>query len=161
MAAEAKKQAAIDADQLRQTPLSDLTADRFLEALTRERAVQYLPYWPEKKKYELYVEPENLGGIRLDRLLDILRGEKKKVEYEVPPWFDLPFRDRLYDNLVDRLARDIEKRLGGRAGDPSPQPSSLGSGYGGGQAWDGLPQPMPLDRLADAVADRLRERSAR
>ncbi len=117
-----EKSAAINLEEVKDTPLSEMTADTFLEALVEGRAVQHLRFWPEKKKYELYIEPENIGRIPFDRFRDILKGEKKKVEYEIPP---SGFRDwrrevdldpRAYDRLVDRLADDIEGRLRERRG---------------------------------------------
>jgi hypothetical protein len=111
-----KKRAAIDLEEIRQTPVGQLTADKFLAALEEEKALSLLPYWPEKKKYELWVEPENIGVIPFERIIDILKGEKKKVEYE----FEFPF-DRLrdpqsYDALLNRLTLDIESRLRKRMG---------------------------------------------
>ncbi|MEL7361562.1 MAG: hypothetical protein AAFN13_05790 [Bacteroidota bacterium] len=122
-----KKSAAIDLGKIESTPLSELRADTFLEALVQGKVIQYLPLWPEKKKYELYVEPENIKEVRFDRLRDILKGEKKKTELEIPPggYFEpyrgerprsLPFGPGEYERLVDRLADDIEGRLRERIG---------------------------------------------
>lgn len=123
--AEAKgsKRAAIDFEEIEDTPLQELSADRFLEALSRENLLSYLPLWPEKKKYELYVEPENIGRIPVGRIRDILKGEKKKVEYELP-WGGLgdgrpqpmPFDPGRYEGLVSHLADELEGRLRSRLG---------------------------------------------
>jgi hypothetical protein len=113
MAQKDAKKAAIEIDKIRDTPLSELTADVFLEALGAGQALQHLAFWPEKKKYELYVEPENIGRIPFDRFRDIIKGEKKKAERELPDFLDhIRWPDRFaYEQLVDRLAKDIEGRL--------------------------------------------------
>jgi len=82
----AEKRAAIDVEKIMDSPLSQISAADFLTALSHDRvSASYLVHWPEKKKYELLVEPENVGHINLGRLIDILRGEKKKVELEKDP----------------------------------------------------------------------------
>ena len=79
----AEKRAAIDVEKLMDSPLSQISAADFLTALSRDRvSVGYLVHWPEKKKYELFVEPENIGRLNVGSLIDILKGEKKKVELE-------------------------------------------------------------------------------
>lgn len=115
------KLAAIDLDEIAETPLAELTADTFLEALVAGKSVEHLRFWPEKKKYELYQEPESIGEVRFGRFRDILKGEKKKTELEVPPdlWerlrdgkpLPLPFDIGQYERFVNRLAEDIEIRL--------------------------------------------------
>ena len=81
MAQELK--AAVDLDALESKTLSSLSAADFLKALgaTGTIGVQALRFWPEKKKYELYLEPENLGGGTLGGFLKGIR-EKKKIELE-------------------------------------------------------------------------------
>lgn len=115
------KKAAIEFKEVEDTPLEELSADRFLEALNQKNLVPLLRVWPEKKKYELYHEPENIGEIPLGRLRDILENEKKKVEIEIPPGgrfgsdpVPLPFQPGQYDQLVNRLADDLERRFKGR-----------------------------------------------
>lgn len=116
------KRAAIEFEEVEDTPLSELSADRFLEALNQENLVPLLRVWPEKKKYELFHEPENVGEIPLGRLRNILENEKKKVEIEIPPGgrfgsghpMPAPFQPGQYDQLVNRLADDLERRFKGR-----------------------------------------------
>jgi hypothetical protein len=81
-----ERKAAIDLDAIQDKPLDSLTAADFLNALGRTGTVgvQAMRFWPEKKKYELYVEPENLGRITMGGLIRGLR-EKKKVELEKEP----------------------------------------------------------------------------
>lgn len=118
------KHAAIDLEEIRETPLAELTADRFLAALDEEKVLNYLPYWPEKKKYELWVEPENIGRIPFERIIDIIKAEKKKTELEpyqitvdqyihgdqfIPG--DQYLTGRRYQLLLNRLADDLLVRL--------------------------------------------------
>jgi hypothetical protein len=84
------KTAAIEADKLDDTPLQKLSAAEFVEALQAREAFGLTHFWPEKKKYELELEPGVLGKLRFRDFVDILdriRGEKKKVEYEIPDWW--------------------------------------------------------------------------
>ena len=80
------RKAAIDLDALESKTLDSLSAIDFLNALasTGSIGVQALRIWPEKKKYELFVEPENLGKATLGGLFRGIR-EKKKVELEKDP----------------------------------------------------------------------------
>lgn len=82
----AERKPAIDRDDAENKTLDQITASDFLKLLGTGEAVglQALQVWPEKKKYELLVEPENFGRLRV---VDLVRGirEKKKVELEKPP----------------------------------------------------------------------------
>lgn len=112
-----KKTAAIK--DIREATLDSISAADFLGALNAGSAARHIAVWPEKKKYELWVEPENIGRIKVGRLLDILRGEKKKIEIEKSPswerWteFEIPGRPPVFDQLVDQVAAEVEKRLRG------------------------------------------------
>jgi hypothetical protein len=122
------KKAAIDYERIMETPLSEVSAADFLTALDQSGQAQHLTYWPEKKKYELYLEPERVGEIPVGRLIDILKGEKKKVELEkLDPGEQikrvaedvLDPRERLvFDSLVQRLnaveasLNALQRRLG-------------------------------------------------
>lgn len=121
MAQEKQKQAAFDLDEIRGQNLEKISAADLLQALHHGGLhVGHLTTWPEKKKYELWVEPENFGEIEVGRLIDILRGEKKKVELEKFPGLERfrdpregfidPVEGRL-DQLADRVARLVEMRL--------------------------------------------------
>ncbi len=124
----AERQAGIDADELQSRTLNDISAADFLSALTSDDALgmQVMRHWPEKKKIELLVEPENYGKLRV---VDLLKGirEKKKVELEKHPrleW-DIPKnigsefewqdpRDLLRDPVIIReIAREIAVQLRG------------------------------------------------
>jgi hypothetical protein len=80
------RKAAIDDEGLEERPLSSLSAAEFLAALSDKGTlgIHTMRFWSEKKKYELYVEPENLGKVTFG---NIFRGvqEKKKVELEKDP----------------------------------------------------------------------------
>jgi hypothetical protein len=74
-------------DELADRPLEEVTAAEFLEALESGGvSARDLAVWPEKKKVELTVEPENFGGVRIKDLIPVLRNEKKKLERELPPF---------------------------------------------------------------------------
>lgn len=104
------KKAAIQADKLDDTTLGELSAADFVEALHERRAFSLTHHWPEKKKYELEVEPGVIDDLRFRDFVDILdriRGEKKKTELEIPDWWRWPINPE-----PDPWRRD-----------PSPQPS--------------------------------------
>jgi hypothetical protein len=92
----ATRKAAILADDLADTPLSKLTADRFLELLSDASISHLGPIVADKKKYELWIE-EDLGGIKVGDFLVKLRAEKKKLELE---------KQRILEDIV--LKRYIE-----------------------------------------------------
>lgn len=109
----APKRAAIDLEKLMETPLSAISAADFLTALSQNGQVRHIIYWPEKKKYELWAEPEILPEINLGRFLDIIKGEKKKVELEKNPAENYkrvaedildPGERIMFDSLAERLS---------------------------------------------------------
>lgn len=82
-----KKSAAIQPDQFDSVELDKLSATQFIEALQAKKAFDLVRFWPEKKKYELEIEPV-LGGTQLKHFIEIInniKNEKKKAEYELPP----------------------------------------------------------------------------
>jgi hypothetical protein len=82
--AEGKK-AAIDLDDIQDKNLDQVSAADFLTALNSSGATgaAVLRAWPEKKKYELLLEPEFNKGIKVGVLVGRLK-EKKKFELEKP-----------------------------------------------------------------------------
>lgn len=113
------KKAAIDLDEIKDKKLDEISASEFLSALKEGGAsLDHLTVWPEKKKVELYVEPENWGNFHVDDILDVIKNEKKKTELEKNPmesWRDprrTPDpRNMTYDQLLNRLATDLEERF--------------------------------------------------
>jgi hypothetical protein len=111
------KKPSIDVDQLGERALTDISAADFLKVLTADSAVAIsgLKFWPEKKKYELFVEPENLGGVKIKDLLTGAK-EKKKFEIEKPPG-ELEWRDPrefLRDPaFIREIAREVAVQLRG------------------------------------------------
>src|SRR5688572_761653 len=85
-----ERKAAIDREALENKPLDSLSAVDFLSALSGAGAIgiQAMRFWPEKKKYELFTEPENLGKATIGGLFKGVR-EKKKVELEKDPRTEL------------------------------------------------------------------------
>lgn len=77
------KVAAISPDSLQGRPLHEISAADFLTALAHggQDAVAFFRGWPEKKKYELLIEPEFDKGITFGRVIGHIR-EKKKLELE-------------------------------------------------------------------------------
>jgi hypothetical protein len=106
------KTAAIVADKLLDSPLKQLTATQFIDALHAKDMTADLPMWSEKKKYELEIEPV-LDKLRLRDFIEIIervKGEKKKVEYEIPDWWKWrvnpdPTRDQLAQKLDEVIAK--------------------------------------------------------
>jgi len=78
-----ERRAAIDLEALESKTLDSISAADFVTALTSAgpAGAYTFRFWPEKKKYELYTEPENAGKVTLGGLLKGVR-EKKKVELE-------------------------------------------------------------------------------
>jgi hypothetical protein len=108
------RSAAIDADGRERPTTREISAAEFLIALEQSGVgLQQLVGLPEKKKLELWVEPENVDLPSVDDLIDWIRQEKKKVELELPPnlgyWQKI--REARYNELVDRVARDVEAKL--------------------------------------------------
>jgi hypothetical protein len=75
--------AAIDLEAIESRTLDSISAADFVTALAGAGTIgaQALRTWPEKKKYELFVEPENAGKVTVGGLLKGVK-EKKKVELE-------------------------------------------------------------------------------
>jgi len=107
-----EKAAAIVADKLLDSPLKQLTAAQFIGALQARQMTADLTMWSEKKKHELEIEPV-LDKLRLRDFIEIIervKGEKKKVEYEIPDWWKWrvnpdPMRDQLAQKLDQVIAR--------------------------------------------------------
>jgi len=81
-----QRKAAIDLDQIQDKALNSISAADFLEALGNAGPAGAAVFraWPEKKKYELWVEPEFNDGISIGRLIGRMT-EKKKYELEKDP----------------------------------------------------------------------------
>lgn len=112
----ARPRAAIDPDQLMKRPLGEISAAEFLQVLA-DPSVRHpaLAILPDKKKYELWVEEEPIVKISVAEFLEKVKGEKKKIELEVHPWFSkFPPVELEYGQLVEEIATVVEKRLRGR-----------------------------------------------
>jgi hypothetical protein len=81
-----ERKAAIDLESIESTPLKSLSAVDFVAALSGAGAIgiHAMRFWPEKKKYELLTEPENLGNATIGGIFKGVR-EKKKIELEKDP----------------------------------------------------------------------------
>jgi hypothetical protein len=114
-----ERKAAIDLEAIESKTLDSISAADFVSALTGAgtTGAQALRVWPEKKKVELFVEPENAGKITVGGLLKGVR-EKKKVELEKPVGseFELINPKDLVTNPAFReavtiVARDVVAQL--------------------------------------------------
>ena len=123
-----ERKAAIDLEAIEQKTLDSISAADFVTALSGAGTIgaQVLRAWPEKKKYELFVEPENAGKVTVGGLLKGVR-EKKKIELEKDPRtevYKLPGaevellnpRDLVtnpaFREAVTAVARDVVAQLG-------------------------------------------------
>jgi hypothetical protein len=119
-----EKRAAIDLDAIGEKQLSEISAADFLTALNAGgiSAQVHHRIWPEKKKVELWAEPENLGGVKVGDLLNVIKAEKKKVELEKPPSTEIVKavgvenvtnpRDLLRDpEFIGQVAREVANQL--------------------------------------------------
>lgn len=110
-----KKSASIDLDNIRQRKLGDMSAADFLVVLSKGDVlpIHHLIHWPEKKKYELWVEPEHNHTI--GNIIDFI-GEKKKVELEKPVavehYIDVNILVRDPD-FIRQVANEVAKRIQG------------------------------------------------
>jgi hypothetical protein len=98
-------------------PLDEISAADFLKELEAGggRASDVL-VWPEKKKRELWAEPEDVSTLPAGEVIGRVRGEKKKLELETPPGeLDLASQPG-FDRLLDQLAEAVEARLRKRPG---------------------------------------------
>lgn len=114
---QGSKKPAIDPDSFGEKTLADVSAADFLEYLNTDAfvATHVMRFWPEKKKYELFLEPENQRGVKIKDLFKGVR-EKKKVEIEKPPGTEeivdprVVLRDPAF---IRELAREVTAQLKG------------------------------------------------
>jgi hypothetical protein len=80
------KSSAIEADSNQDRDIGAISAKDFLNLLDKEGlgASSLSQTLPEKKKLELYSEPEWTKAIKVKDLVRVLKTEKKKVELELP-----------------------------------------------------------------------------
>ena len=108
-----EKTAAIDVDKLGEMTLKEISAADFLEALKAGSvSVDRLTLWPEKKKKELWAEPERIGTVKCKDFIDLIGSEKKKIEREIDPWYQvMPLK--VLDQLVNSLTTVLKQRRSG------------------------------------------------
>jgi hypothetical protein len=115
-----ERKAAIELDEIREKTLDQVSAADFLTALgtSGHQGATFFRAWPEKKKYELWAEPEFNKGINIGSLLKGI-AEKKKVELEKDPRPEvskLPGAETVIDpraTLIDpvALAGEVVRQL--------------------------------------------------
>jgi hypothetical protein len=108
----ADKRAAISMDEIGDRTLAEVSAKDFLQVLKTEKKMALLEVWPEKKKVEMEVEPVLLEVTVRDLvdMLETLKGEKKKREYEFPELMQLHINPAVRPSLDERLDQ-ISARL--------------------------------------------------
>lgn len=119
-----KKSAAIEPDATEDREIGQITAKDFLNILDKEGlgAGALSNVLPEKKKLELYTEPEWTKAIKVKDLVRVLKTEKKKTELEVPidfGWRVNPPYASLNHALHGQYATQRNSSGGGAAGYPT------------------------------------------
>jgi hypothetical protein len=146
--ASSSRKAAIDADELAERGIGEITARDFLNVLDREGlGARSLKLLPEMKKVALYAEPEWVPEIKVQDLVRALKVEKKKLELEIPPWFDR-------GDVWGPAKQGPGTSVGSSVGYPNPdgdQPSL---------PWHLEIRKTNLDSRFDAVANQLNQRVA-
>jgi hypothetical protein len=110
---EGKRKAAIDLDEVLERPLDGLSAVEFLQVLSHPKlSASHRQILADKKKYELWVDEGTTVTVSVGELLDKIRGEKKKLEYEIPPWINFIPENGLRKQLdYGSLAEDVAERV--------------------------------------------------
>lgn len=108
----AQKKAAISPEAIDHKKLNEISAADFLASLNAggTSTVSALHLWPEKKKLELWAEPEGFGGVTAGALRKWFHTEKKKLELEKPPGLERFVDPREY--LVDpAFVKDVAREV--------------------------------------------------
>jgi hypothetical protein len=114
---EKARYAAIDLDEVIGRPLGELSAIEFLQVLSHPKmGFSEVSILADKKKYELWVEEGPIAKLPIGEILAKLRGEKKKVEYELPPWIRHFEEDGLRQLDYARLAEEVAERVTAQLG---------------------------------------------
>jgi hypothetical protein len=109
----APKKAAIRPDKdLLNKPVQELSAVQLIEALNASRSPAAGAILADKKKYELWIEENPIPRITVAELIERLKGEKKKVELEIPPGFREVVNPPDFEHLVERVAEKVMEKLG-------------------------------------------------
>lgn len=103
------KRAAVRSTAAR-SQLARLTKSEFLSTLEAGKILKGFVVMPEKKKRELWTEPEGGTGLAVGAVLKRVRTEKKKVELEVP----IGLKPSVERAAANSVARELT-RLGGKA----------------------------------------------
>jgi hypothetical protein len=127
---QTERYAAIDIDEIADRPLGEISAVEFLQVLSHPKlSTTQRVILADKKKYELWVEEGPVLKVPIGEIIAKLRGEKKKLELEVPPWMKfIPedgIRDLEWGGLVEDIGSRVEAHTGrGRAVRTARSPSS-------------------------------------
>jgi hypothetical protein len=109
---QTERYAAIDLDEIANRSLGELSAVEFLQVLghpkltTTQRLIL-----ADKKKYELWIEEGSILKVPIGEIIAKLRGEKKKLELEIPPWMKVIPEDGIRDIDWAGLVEDVGSRM--------------------------------------------------
>ena len=110
----ARGKAAITPDELLDRPLGDLSAAQFLQVLNHPKVTRaQFEILADKKKYELWVDEDPILKVNVGELLEKIKGEKKKVEKEIPDIVG-PVINPERAQLVEEIATLVEQRMRSR-----------------------------------------------
>jgi methyl coenzyme M reductase gamma subunit len=110
------RRAAIDMDAMMKRSLNDISAADFIRVLGHRDLSKLAPIVADKKKLELWIDEGPVFEVPIEELLDKIRGEKKKLELEVPDFYGpvvnpAGLRQLDYGQLVQDVAALVEKRM--------------------------------------------------
>jgi hypothetical protein len=110
-----ERRAAIDVDALMKKSLNDISAADFIRLLGKRELAGISVILADKKKLELWVDEGPIFETPIEAVLDKIKGEKKKLELELPydsPILDPgPLRQINYSRLVQDVAAIVEKQI--------------------------------------------------
>ena len=111
-----ERRAAIDTDALMKKSLNDISAADFIRILGRRELAGISVILADKKKLELWIDEGPVFEIPIEAVLEKIKGEKKKIELEVPDLYgqivNPPIRQHLdYSRLVQDVAAIVERNI--------------------------------------------------
>lgn len=103
-----ERRAAVDVDAVLKRSLNDLSAADFIRVLGHRDFSGIGVIIADKKKYELWIDEGPVFDVPLGEILDKIRGEKKKVELEIPDIYGPIVNPALVRQLdYARLAQEV------------------------------------------------------
>ena len=111
-----ERRAAIDTDALMKKSLNDISAADFIRILGQRELAGISVILADKKKLELWVDENPIFEIPIEAVLEKIKGEKKKLELELPDIYgqisNPPIRQQLeYARLVQEISAIVDSKL--------------------------------------------------